>query len=136
MATPRLLVLVAVATSSEFGNGCARRRPAARATIDRFVAVETLVMRISTARCRSLSVVAFVSTVTVAAAAAPVEPQWFAAAQAAQPALIASLKEMVAIESGSANATGLAQMADYVERRLRELGARTERIAAVRPQGT
>jgi glutamate carboxypeptidase len=70
------------------------------------------------------------------AAAAPAEPQWFAAAQAAQPAVIASLKDMVAIESGSANAAGLAQMADYVERRLRALGANTERIAATRPQGT
>jgi glutamate carboxypeptidase len=70
------------------------------------------------------------------AAAAPAEPQWLAAAEAAQPAVIASLQEMVAIESGSANTAGLAKMADYVERRLRALGASTERIAAVRPQGT
>ena len=49
--------------------------------------------------------------------------------------VIASLKDMVAIESGSANAAGLAQMADYVERRLGALGASTERIAATRPQG-
>jgi len=95
-------------------------------------------MRIRTVRCRSLSAVAFVSMLAAAAAAAaaPVEPQWLAAARAAQPAVIASLKDMVAIESGSANAAGLAQMADFVERRLRELGARTERIAAARPQGT
>ena len=37
---------------------------------------------------------------------------------------------MVLIESGSADAAGLAKMADYVEARLKALGARTERIAA------
>jgi len=86
----------------------------------------------------------FVSTITAAAAlavaaaatAAPSEPRWFAAAQAAEPAVIASLKDMVAIESGSANAAGLAQMADYVERRLRDVGARTERIAGAGGHGT
>ncbi|MBV9889765.1 MAG: M20/M25/M40 family metallo-hydrolase [Rhizobacter sp.] len=70
------------------------------------------------------------------AGAAPSEPQWFAAAQAAEPAVIASLHDMVAIESGSTNAAGLAQMADYVERRLRDLGARTERIAGAGGHGT
>ena len=87
---------------------------------------------------RAVSIAAFSWALAFAgsAAAAPAEPQWFAAAQAAQPAVIASLKDMVAIESGSANAAGLAQMADYVERRLRALGANTERIAATRPQGT
>jgi glutamate carboxypeptidase len=35
----------------------------------------------------------------------------------------------VLIESGSANAAGLAKMADYVGQRLQALGARTERIA-------
>lgn len=87
---------------------------------------------------------AFVATLAAAAAlaialpaaAAPSEPQWFAAAQAAEPAVIASLRDMVAIESGSANAAGLAQMADYVERRLRDLGARTERIAGAGGHGT
>jgi len=74
--------------------------------------------------------------VAVPAAAAPTEPQWFAAAQAAEPAVIASLKDMVAIESGSTNAAGLAQMAAYVERRLRDVGARTERIAGAGGRGT
>ncbi len=59
-----------------------------------------------------------------------------AAARAAQPALEQSLRDMVAIESGSANAAGLAQMADYTERRLIALGARTERFAATRGPGT
>jgi glutamate carboxypeptidase len=50
------------------------------------------------------------------------------AAQAAQPAVIESLKDMVAIESGSADVAGLGRMADFVERRLKALGMRTERI--------
>ena len=87
-------------------------------------------------RLVSLAVLAAALALGGRVAAAPAEPQWLAAAQAAQPAVIASLQEMVAIESGSANAAGLAQMADYVERRLRALGASTERIAVARPQGT
>jgi len=69
------------------------------------------------------------------ARSAPVEPKWLAAAEAAQRAVVASLKDMVLIESGSANAAGLAKMADYIERRLQALGARTERIPAGRPPG-
>ena len=42
--------------------------------------------------------------------------------------LISDLKEMVRIESGSANVAGLAQMADFVEGELKALGMRTERI--------
>ena len=51
-----------------------------------------------------------------------------AAAQSAQPAVVESLKDMVAIESGSSDVEGLQKMADYTERRLKALGARTERI--------
>jgi glutamate carboxypeptidase len=43
--------------------------------------------------------------------------------------VVESLKDMVATESGSANVAGLRRMADYVERRLQALGARTERLA-------
>jgi glutamate carboxypeptidase len=50
-----------------------------------------------------------------------------AAAEAAQPALIGTLHEMVLIESGSGDAEGLAKMADLTEARLKALGARTER---------
>jgi len=50
------------------------------------------------------------------------------AAQAAQPAVIESLRDMVAIESGSADLAGLGRMADFVERRLKALGMQTERI--------
>jgi len=64
---------------------------------------------------------------------APGEPKWLAATEAAQRAVVASLKDMVLIESG--NAAGLAKMADYIERRLQALGARTERIPAGRPPG-
>jgi glutamate carboxypeptidase len=52
----------------------------------------------------------------------------FDAAQAAQPAVIETLRELVAIESGSGNLAGLARIAGYAESRLKMLGARTERI--------
>ena len=56
------------------------------------------------------------------------------AARRAQPAVVESLKDMVMIESGSANAEGVAKMADYTERRLKELGAQTERVKATQAQ--
>jgi glutamate carboxypeptidase len=68
--------------------------------------------------------------------AAPVDAALYAAAQTAQPAVIASLEEMVLIESGSGDAAGLARMADYTEARLRALGAATERSKATRGPGT
>src|SRR5207248_10366007 len=40
------------------------------------------------------------------------------AGRRAEPAVIDTLKEMVVLESGSANTAGLAKMADYTERRL------------------
>ena len=50
-----------------------------------------------------------------------------AAAEQAQPALIETLRDMVMIESGSADVEGLAKMADFTEARLKALGGRTER---------
>jgi glutamate carboxypeptidase len=50
-----------------------------------------------------------------------------AAAEAAQPALIETLHEMVLTESGSGDLEGLAKMADFTEARLKALGAKTER---------
>ena len=50
-----------------------------------------------------------------------------AAAEKAQGAVIESLRQMVLIESGSADLAGLAQMADLVEARLKALGFATER---------
>ncbi len=63
---------------------------------------------------------------TVAAA----DEKLLAAARAAQPALIESLREMVLMESGSQDAAGLKSMADYLDTRLRALGASTERTKA------
>lgn len=58
------------------------------------------------------------------------------AAREEEPALVRSLTEMVAIESGSADAEGLARMAEYTEARLQRLGGRTERIKASTGPGT
>ena len=65
-----------------------------------------------------------------ALAAAPGAPDaaLLDAARAAQPAVVQSLKDMVSIESGSANIEGLTRMADYTSRRLQALGAKVERL--------
>jgi glutamate carboxypeptidase len=81
-----------------------------------------------------LVVAAALSWVAVPARAAA-DAALLDAARRAQPAVVESLKDMVMIESGSANAEGLAKMADYTERRLKELGAQTERIKATRGPG-
>ena len=52
----------------------------------------------------------------------------FAAAQAAEPAVIGTLHKLVLIESGSANLKGLTQVADHAQAQLQALGATTERI--------
>lgn len=48
-----------------------------------------------------------------------------------QPAVIESLRQMVAIESWSSDTAGLLRMADYVEQRLRKLGGQVERRKAL-----
>jgi glutamate carboxypeptidase len=58
-----------------------------------------------------------------------------AAAEAAKPALIETLRDMVMIESGSSDVEGLAKMADFTDARLKALGAKTERRKAVRGAG-
>ena len=69
------------------------------------------------------------------AAAAP-DAKLLAAATAAQPAVIESLKEMVAIESGTADLAGLGKLATLIENQLKALGFKTERRpATVRPGG-
>jgi glutamate carboxypeptidase len=50
-----------------------------------------------------------------------------AAAEAAKPALIDTLRDMVMIESGSGDLDGVKKMADFTEARLKALGATTER---------
>ena len=84
----------------------------------------------------SLASAVLLTFVAATARAAPADAALLGAASAAQPAVIASLKDMVLIESGSADAAGLAKMAGYVEARLQSLGARTERIAPARGPGT
>lgn len=54
----------------------------------------------------------------------------FAAAQAAEPAVISTLQTLVQVESGSANLAGIAKVADFAQARLDALGAHTERIKA------
>jgi glutamate carboxypeptidase len=77
------------------------------------------------------------AVVCAAGAQAAADSALLSAAQHAQPAVVTTLKEMVAIESGSANVPGLLRMADYTEKRLQALGARTERLPVGRgPGGT
>lgn len=64
------------------------------------------------------------------ASAAEPNAALLAAARAAQPAVMESLREMVGIESGSSDAPGLARMADFVEARVKALGLQTERVPA------
>ena len=58
-----------------------------------------------------------------------------AAARAAEPAVIQSLKEMVAIESGTMEDAGLLRLADYAEGRLKALGLQVERRKALANRG-
>ena len=82
------------------------------------------------------AVAALLAVAAAAPFAAPADPALRAAANAAQPAVIATLKDLVLIESGSTDAAGLAKMAGYVEARLQALGARIERIAPARGPGS
>ncbi len=61
--------------------------------------------------------------------AAP-DTKLLAAATRAQPAVIESLRELVGIETGSADAEGLAKMATLLDNRLKALGFKTERRAS------
>ncbi|NBT79048.1 MAG: M20/M25/M40 family metallo-hydrolase [Betaproteobacteria bacterium] len=58
---------------------------------------------------------------------AAVDAQLLAAATATQPALIATLEQLVSIESGSGQLDGLARMASVLEGRLQALGMTTRR---------
>ena len=63
----------------------------------------------------------------IAAPARAADEALLAAARAAQPALIETLRELVAIESGTMDAKGLAQIVDYAQQRLQALGGQVER---------
>jgi glutamate carboxypeptidase len=84
----------------------------------------------------SRSILAFALSLACAAPAlAAANEKLKAAAEAAQPALIETLHEMVLIESGSGDADGLKKMADFTEARLKALGAKTERRKTTRGMG-
>ena len=65
--------------------------------------------------------------VAVSATGAAVEPLW-SLAQQEKPALLETLKELVAIESGSHDIEGLDRMAAVIAGRLKALGGRVELI--------
>lgn len=62
------------------------------------------------------------------ARAADADPQLLAAAHAEQPAVIDTLRDLVTVESGSADHEGLETLATYLEARLDTLGATVDRI--------
>ena len=76
---------------------------------------------------RLLCLTMSVSSLVASAALAAPDAKLLAAAEKAQPALLDSLKEMVLIESGSADMEGLAKMAALIDKRLQALGFKTER---------
>ena len=80
--------------------------------------------RLTTVATLLLAAMAALATLPAHAAA---DDKLLAAARAAQPAVIESLREMVAIESGTMDAPGISKMADYAERRLKALGLQVER---------
>ena len=73
-----------------------------------------------------------VLAIAAGSACAAADQMLLAAARAAEPAVIESLKEMVSIESGTMDLPGLGRMTDYAERRLKALGLQVER----RPSST
>lgn len=72
--------------------------------------------------------------VAIAAPATPAtgkaDTQLLAAAQAEQGAVIATLQQLVNMESGSTDHAGVERVADYLDGRLKQLGARTDRPAS------
>ena len=61
------------------------------------------------------------------AAHAAADAGLLAAARAAEPAVVNTLRELVSIESGTMDAPGLGKLADYAEARLKALGLQVER---------
>lgn len=59
-----------------------------------------------------------------------------AEARKVQPEVIENLRTMVLVESGSDDHAGLAEMADFVEGKLKALGARTQRIPGAKGSAT
>lgn len=84
-----------------------------------------MMQRTSALRTLALPLVFAMGSLTAHAAT---DTALLAAAEKAQPELIESLRQMVLIESGSADVKGLAQMAQLLESRLKALGFTTERV--------
>ena len=78
---------------------------------------------------RPFAAVAAAATLAMAAPLARAAPDaaLLAAAQAAQPAVVETLRSLVMIETGSADAVGLAKLAALLDTRLKALGFQTER---------
>lgn len=94
-------------------------------------------MQPSHLRVAVAAALAFAASASAGSAfAAGADTSLLEAARAAQPAVVQSLKDMTLIESGSANAAGLAQMASYTEKRLQALGASVERVPVTKGPGT
>ena len=87
-------------------------------------------MRPCATRSRSLLALAIVLSGACGQAAAAPDAKLLDAATKAQPAVIESLKDMVAIETGSADLDGLAKMATWLDQRLTAMGFKTERRKA------
>jgi glutamate carboxypeptidase len=79
-------------------------------------------------RCTLAALATAAAALCAGPAMAAADAALLAAARAAEPQVIESLREMVAIESGSADAGGVGRMLDYVQARLAALGAQPERI--------
>jgi glutamate carboxypeptidase len=75
-------------------------------------------------------------TAMASASAAATDPALLDAARTQQASLLSTLKDLVLIESGSADGPGLLRVADYAERRLKELGAAVERRQATKGPGS
>lgn len=88
--------------------------------------------RLSSLAFAALAAVA--SAVPAAAFAAP-DAKLLDAAKAAQPAVVDTLKTLVAIESGSGDVEGLAKIAGVIDERLKALGFKTERRKATAGAG-
>ncbi len=86
-------------------------------------------MKHPTIRTLCIAIALGLSALSAQAAA---DDKLLAAARAAEPAVIQSLKEMVSIESGTMDQPGLTAMSNYAEGRLRALGMQVER----RPSST
>lgn len=92
-------------------------------------------MQSVTVRCHVAALALFAaSTASIAGAAGP-DRAVLTAAEGERAPLMVTLKELVMIESGSADAAGLDRMADFTGQRLMQLGAAVERQPSSRGLG-